>query len=278
MRIMGLRIFDGLVASGLMIALFGTAVFSAEAATEESSKSSTTIPDFGGAWARDSSIMQLFPPSTLAAGLINTSGYRLQGIANYDSPILKPWAAEIVRRHGELVRSGELAPDAHTSCSPNGLPYALILRGNVHLLQEPDRVTIIYDNNNQIRTVYLNREHSKDLSPTFYGESIGRYEGDALVVDTIGIRRTQFSAIDRFGTPHTDELHVIERYRIIEVNKGPALRVDVTVEDPGTFNMPWGGYMVYYDNNDNWWEEGICAENNRSGVWMPTEENYARPF
>ena len=123
-----------------------------------------------------------------------------------------------------------------------------------------------------------NHEHSKDIAPNYYGESVGRYEGDTLVVDTAGIRVTQFSAIDRFGTPHTEELHVIEQYKVIEVNGSPALRVDVTVEDPGTFNMPWGGYMVYYNSDDNWWEEGICAENNRSEVWIPTEENYDRPF
>ncbi len=273
-----IRITVGILAGGLLLVLSGRSVLSAEGVVEGASVSPIAIPSFIGSWARDSTIMQLFPPSTEAAGLINTSGFRLQGIANYDSPILKPWAAEIVRRHGELIRSGELAPDAHTSCSPNGVPYSLILRGNVHLLQEPDRVTIIYDNDNQYRTVLLNREHSKDILPKYYGESVGRYEGDTLVVDTTGIRKTQFSVIDRFGTPHTEELHVIERYKIIEVNGNAALRVDVTVEDPGTFTMPWGGYMVYYNNDDNWWEEGICAENNRSDVWIPTEKNFDRPF
>ncbi len=273
-----IRMVDGLLASGLFLVVSATSGLSAEEVAREASASPIAIPSFIGSWARDSSIMQLFPQSTGASGLINISGFRLQGIANYDSPILKPWAAEIVRRHGELIRSGELAPDAHASCSPNGVPYSLILRGNVHLLQEPDRVTIIYDNDNQYRTVLLNREHSKDIVPKYYGESVGRYEGDTLVVDTTGIRKTQFSVIDRFGTPHTEELHVIERYKIIEVNGNAALRVDVTVEDPGTFTMPWGGYMVYYNNDDNWWEEGICAENNRSDVWIPTEEHYDRPF
>lgn len=273
-----IRITVGILAGGLLFVLSGRSVLSAEGVVEGASVSPIAIPSFIGSWARDSSIMQLFPQSTGPSGLINISGYRLQGIANYDSPILKPWAAEIVRRHGELIRSGELAPDAHTSCSPNGVPYSLILRGNVHLLQEPDRVTIIYDNDNQYRTVLLNREHSKDIVPRYYGESVGRYEGDTLVVDTTGIRKTQFSVVDRFGTPHTEELHVIERYKIIEVNGNAALRVDVTVEDPGTFTMPWGGYMVYYNNDDNWWEEGICAENNRSDVWIPTEENFDRPF
>lgn len=273
-----IRITVGILAGGLLFVLSGRSVLSAEGVVEGASVSPIAIPSFIGSWARDSSIMQLFPQSTGPSGLINISGFRLQGIANYDSPILKPWAAEIVRRHGELIRSGELAPDAHTSCSPNGVPYSLILRGNVHLLQEPDRVTIIYDNDNQYRTVLLNREHSKDIVPRYYGESVGRYEGDTLVVDTTGIRKTQFSVVDRFGTPHTEELHVIERYKIIEVNGNAALRVDVIVEDPGTFTMPWGGYMVYYNNDDNWWEEGICAENNRSDVWIPTEENFDRLF
>ena len=222
--------------------------------------------------------MQFFPPSTGPGGLINTSGFRLQGIANYDSPILKPWAADAVRRHGEIIRSGELAPDAHTSCFPVGVPYSLILRGNIQLLQEPDRVTIIYDNDHQFRTVFFDREHSEDIVPKYFGESVGRYEGDTLVADTVGIRVTQFSAIDRFGTPHTEEMHVIERYRTVEVNKGPALRVDFTVEDAGTFNMPWGGYMIYYGSNDIWWEEQRCAENNRSEVWMPTDEDYEPPL
>ena len=273
-----IRIRVGILAGGLLLVLSGRSVLSAEGVVEGASANPIAIPSFIGSWARDSTIMQLFPQSTGPSGLINISGFRLQGIANYDSPILIPWAAEIVRHHGELIRSGELAPDAHTSCSPNGVPYSLILRGNVHLLQEPDRVTIIYDNDNQYRTVLLNREHSKDIVPKYYGESVGRYEGDTLVVDTTGIRKTQFSVVDRFGTPHTEELHVIERYKIIEVNGNAALRVDVTVEDPGTFTMPWGGYMVYYNNDDNWWEEGICAENNRSDVWIPTEENYDRPF
>lgn len=272
MTMPGFRKLNGLVASGLMLALSAASVVSAGEAAETSSVDSAAIPDLSGAWARDSSIMQLLPPSTTPGGLINISGYRLQGIANHDSPILKPWAAEIVRRHGELIRAGELAPDAHTSCYPVGVPYSMILRGNVHLLQEPDQVTIIYDNDNQKRTVYLNREQPDEVTPTNYGESIGWYEGDTLVVDTVGIKRTQFSVIDRFGTPHTEALRVVERYRVIEVNHGPALRIDVTVDDPGTFNMPWGGYLVYYDSNDNWWEEGICAENNRSGVWMPTDE------
>jgi hypothetical protein len=268
----GFRTLARLITSGLTIALSCAVAAGAAEAAEAPRTRSESIPNLGGAWARDPSIMQLLPASTDAAGLANISGFRLQGIANYDSPILQPWAADIVKHHGELIRAGELAPDAHTSCYPVGVPYSMILRRDVHLLQEPDRVTIIYANDNQGRTVDLNREHSDNVPPSNYGESVGWYEGNTLVVDTVGIKRTQFSVIDRFGTPHTEALHVVERYRIVRVNHNPALRIDVTVEDPGAFNMPWGGYMVYYDDNDVWWEGGICAENNRSGVWIPTDE------
>ncbi len=98
------RMVDGLLASGLFLVVSATSGISAEEVAREASASSTMIPNFSGSWARDSTIMQLFPQSTGASGLINISGFRLQGIANYDSPILIPWAAEIVRHQGELIR------------------------------------------------------------------------------------------------------------------------------------------------------------------------------
>ncbi len=248
------------------------------AENEAAAISDAEIPNFTGFWMRDGFIMEFFPASTGPSPLTNISGFRLQGIANYDSPILKPWAAEVVRQHGEIVRSGQLAPDAFTSCFPVGVPYSVLLRGNVQLLQAHDRVTIIHENDQHWRTVYLNREHSENIEPQYNGESIGWYEGDILVVDTVGIQRTQFSSIDRYGTPHTDAMHVIERYRIVTINGGPALRVDVRVEDPETFNMPWEGHMIYYHSHDTWWEEYVCEENNRAGVWMPTENDYVPPL
>lgn len=271
-------ILGSIMAGGLFVVLSNTSVYSAGAETDDASASPITIPNFTGFWARNSGVMELFQPSTGPGGLVNTSGVRLQGIANYDSPILKPWASDVVRHHGEIIRSGELAPDANASCFPLAGSYSLIIRGNIQLLQEPDRVTIIYESDHQFRTVFLNREHSEDFVPTYFGESVGRYEGDTLVVDTIGIRVTQFSAVDRFGTPHTEEMHMIERYKIVEGNRGLELRADLTVEDPGTFTIPWGGYMIYYRSDETWWEEYRCAENNRSGIWIPTDEDHEPPL
>jgi hypothetical protein len=73
------------------------------------------------------------------------------------------------------------------------------------------------------------------VKPSWYGESVGHYEGDTLVVDTIGLNNKSF--VDHFRTPHTEKLRVVERWRLIE--GGNKLEVHVTVTDPDTFNQPW---------------------------------------
>ena len=72
------------------------------------------------------------------------------------------------------------------------------------------------------------------------GESVGRYEGDTLVIDTIGFNDK--TVVDRFGTPHREKLHVVERWRVID--QGLTLRVDIEVDDPDTFHMPWKTYQL----------------------------------
>jgi hypothetical protein len=83
----------------------------------------------------------------------------------------------------------------------------------------------------------MNVPHSANVKPSWYGESVGRYEGDTLVVDTIGLSTKTF--VDHFRTPHTEKLHVVERWHMI--NAGKSMEVEVTVEDPDTFFKPWKG-------------------------------------
>lgn len=220
------------------------------------------VPDFSGPWMRPGGMFDFAapPPGTGPGPLVNTSGNRLVAVANYDSPLLKPWAAAVVKEHGDILLAGKLAPDAHSACSPMGVPYVLQVRGNVRFLQTPDWIMITYENDNQRRLVHLNAQHSAHPAPSWFGESIGHYEGDdTLVIDTIGIAMHEFSAIDRFGTPHTEALHVVERYRITD--GGKELQIDITVEDPGTFNMPWHASSTYVVGRVD--HEHICAENIR---------------
>jgi hypothetical protein len=224
----------------------------------------TAVPDVSGPWMRTGNAFDFAPPlpGTGPSSLVNVSGNDLLPIGDVDSPILQPWAAAAVKRHNEILLAGKLAPDAPASCMPMGVPYVLQVRENVWLLQEPDTVTIIYQNDNQRRVVHLDTQHTVQLAPSWFGDSIGHYQGDTLVVDTRGIAVHEFSAIDRFGTPHTEAMHVIERYRVADDRK--SLRVDFTVDDPGTFNMPWHGAVIYR-RGTAYPGERPCAENNREG-------------
>jgi hypothetical protein len=93
----------------------------------------------------------------------------------------------------------------------------------------------------QTRHVYLNVPHSANVKPSWYGESVGHYEGDTLIVDTIGLNTR--TPVDPYQTPHTEKLHVIERFHLAE--GGKVLQVDVHVEDPGTFTTAWNAIQRY---------------------------------
>jgi hypothetical protein len=218
------------------------------------------VPDFSGPWALTGNAFDFGPPSAGAGPgpLVNTSGDRLVPVGNHDSPLLKPWAAEAVKKHGDILLAGKLAPDAHTACYPMGLPYVLQVRDNVWLLQTPEWITIAYQNGSQRRLVHMNAAHTTHAAPSWFGESVGHYEGDALIVDTIGIAVHELSAIDRFGTPHTDAMHVVERYRVADNRR--SMRVDFTVDDPGAFNTPWDA-SVTYGRGTAQPGEYVCAEN-----------------
>ena len=100
--------------------------------------------------------------------------------------------------------------------------------------------------------------HSANPKPSWYGESVGRYEGDELVVDTIGLNDKTF--VDNYRTPHTEKLHVVERFKMID--GGKTLRVSITVDDPGAFNMPWTAAHTWKRVRQGTMIEDLCEENN----------------
>jgi hypothetical protein len=179
-------------------------------------------------------------------------------IADIDNPILLPWTREVLRAN----RDGEAAGESHMSfqqhCKPSGVPQVINLRYQLQLVQAPDQVTMLYENNQQVRRVYMNQKHPDNPPRTWYGHSVGHYEGDTLVIDTIA--QVDSTEVDRFGTPHTDKLHVVERYRI---DVGGFLEVIFMVEDEGAFTMPWRGMAQYRPTYQDF-PEYICAENNRA--------------
>ena len=207
-----------------------------------------------------------------------------QLVGDYKNPILQPWAAEVVKRHGELSLTSTV-PNPSNQCWPSPMPFIYKLQ-TMQMTQQGDRITMVYSGyNNEVRRVRLNAAHPSPLKPSWYGDSVGHYEGDTLVIDTIGVKPDRkYGMIDLFGTPYTDKLHIVERYRLrdwdevkdaLERNakenwlfQGDVwtpqrdkkfLQAHVTIEDEGVFTTPWTSTLTYAPAPSL--EESICAEN-----------------
>jgi len=154
----------------------------------------------------------------------------------------------------------EIEPTPRWSCIPGGVPgFTLFVIEPTFIVQGPKEVVLIYAGNHEVRHIYLNVPHGQNVKPTWYGESVGHYEGDTLVVDTIGLSTK--AVIDNYHTPHTEQLHVTERYHL--VNDGKTLEVNVKVEDPGAFFEPWEAVQHYNRiPNGGPLPEENCSENN----------------
>jgi len=181
---------------------------------------------------------------------------------NWENPILQPWSKEVLHKNAESEINLKHIFQADDACWPVIPPAILNMREAVQFLQTKDRITILYQRDHQVRHIYLNQKHSAKAAPSWYGESVGHFEGDTLVVDTTNFKTHAMSLVDPFGTPHTDKMHLVERYRVISDPKGKGLEVTIRVEDPGTFTMPWAGKLVYRVNRAQNIEEVICSENN----------------
>ena len=180
-------------------------------------------------------------------------------VADLSNPILQPWVREHLRRVNERSLSGKVVSIPKERCWPVGVPAFLLLPATpVYFLQTPKQVSMIWMQDHQVRLIYLDVPHSANVTPSWFGESVGHYEGDTLVVDTIGISSKSY--VDNYQTPHTDQLHVVERFHMIDDSQ--TLEVNVHVEDPGAFTTPWNTIQRYRRTDRSPLSEVVCAENN----------------
>jgi hypothetical protein len=181
-------------------------------------------------------------------------------VADLTNPILQPWVVVQMKKANADVLAGKVAFTADSRCYPSGVPSFLLFPANpVRFIQTAKEVLMIWQQNAEIRRVYLNVPHSANPRLSWYGESVGHYEnGDTLVVDTIG--QNDRTYVDNYRTPHTAKLHVVERFRL--VNGGRTIEVNVHVEDPGAFTTPWNAIQRYRRTDGGPMEEMVCAENN----------------
>ena len=285
----------------LMVILAGAAATSAlgQAAAlaagpaEKATQSAVSIPDFSGRWGRNAFNFEPLPdgpqPVANLARMPDGTSNIGQLVGDFRNPILKPETADIVKKKGEISKSGQAYPDASNQCRPYNPPFTLAMQLGLEMLQKKDGITMIYDQDDQVRRVRLNASHPGKVTPSPMGDSIGHYEGDTLVVDTIGIKPGPYAMVDRYGSPVTGALHVVERYHLIDgaaakaaqdryekidgrLNAAPrlldpdmtkkGLQVTVTVEDPNVFTTPWSGTVTYRRESPSMtWLEQVCAEN-----------------
>jgi hypothetical protein len=258
---------------------------------DRGAQDTAAIPDFSGIWAH-LTWPDAEPPLTGLGPVTNRSRrngasdvYELVG--DYTNPILKPHAAEIVKKHGEISLTGVPYPTPSNQCWPGGMPFVLYNIG-MQMLQQREKITILYSNDHEVRHVRMNQSHPASVKPSWYGDSVGHYEGDTLVIDTVGVKIGPFAMLDMYGTPHSPALHVVERYRLLDNEaakqaeergqrglsrfgrdpgfarnpdyKGPGLQLEFTVEDEGVFTKPWSASISYRRPLGDW-PEMVCAEN-----------------
>jgi len=247
------------------------------------------IPDFAGIWWHPS-LPGIEPLASGPTSLTNrtrrngVSDYN-QLVGDYTNPILQPWAADIVRKHGDLSIAGVVYANPANQCWPEPGPF-IYKNFGLQILQQPHQITLLYEQDHEVRRIRMNEAHPAQVRPSWYGDSVGRYEGDTLVIDTVGIKADRPHAmLDLYGTPYTNELHVVERYRLIDYEtakeglerdekenfrianspadrnyRGKHLQIQFTVEDKGAFTTPWTATLTYALGSTDW-PETVCAEN-----------------
>jgi len=181
-------------------------------------------------------------------------------VADLTHPNIKPWAKEIMKRENDKVLAGGIAYTPRSSCMPAGVPLFNMfpVAEPLYFVQTPKRVSMIFAGDAQVRRVYMDVPHSKGPKISWYGESVGHYEGDTLVIDTIG--QTAKTYLYYYRTPPTEKLHVVERWKLAD---DMTLGVEVTVDDPDTFYQPWKATHRYRRFQRPATYEEVCAENNQ---------------
>jgi hypothetical protein len=275
----------------------GQAMPPAVGPSSSGTQAAASILDFSGLWSHPS--LPGFEPPLSGPGPVTNRSRRPDGKANvrqmvgdYTNPILKPQAADVVKKHGEISLAGVGYPTPGNQCWPGGVPFMFASTGT-QLLQQPDKITILYIWDHEFRQVRMNQPHPAQVMPSWYGDSVGRYEGDTLVIDTVGIKIGPVSMADSYGTPYTQALHVVERYRLLDYGaakeglerdakenvqfpsndagwhvdpdyRGKHLQLQFTVEDDGVFTMPWSATVTYRRAlGVSEWLEIVCAENTK---------------
>src|SRR5579883_334852 len=182
------------------------------------------------------------------------------------TPPMTPWAADKMKlnrpsfgANGVAASNDPVNPTTGDTvgCFPPGVPRIYLHPFPMEIIQTPGRVLMVYEFNHFVRQIFTDgRKHNTDLGPTWMGDSIGKWDGDTLVADTIGFNDKTW--LDRAGHPHSEDMHVIERFRRVDPN---TLKINLTIEDPKAYTQPWTSELTFQLRKDWNITEMICEDN-----------------
>jgi len=164
----------------------------------------------------------------------NVGGQPTFRIADINNPNLTQFAKDSLKKTNEAVLAGKPMWSPSARCRATGPAFLLTPAQPLFFVQTASHVRMLHQHDNDVRRIYMNVPHSANVKPSWYGESVGRYEGETLMIDTIGFTDKTF--VDNFRTPHSEKLHVVERLRLVE--DGKFLEAEVLIDDPAVFVKP----------------------------------------
>lgn len=223
-------------------------------------------PDISGIWSR-------LRDGAVARGYEN---YVLDfGKSDADSP-MTPWAAAKYKITGPRYHGSDpktVMSDPVFQCFPPGVPRIYLFNFPVQIAQVPGQVLMLFEYDHYVRRIYTDgRPHDSGNGPMWMGDSVGKWEGDTLVVDTNNFNDRTF--IDRVGRPHSDALHLTERIRRIDQKY---MEIAFTVDDPKAYTKPWGTKLIFESKPDWKIMEQVCEDNasfidfNKKATAIPTK-------
>jgi hypothetical protein len=205
------------------------------------------IPDLSGVWRQQKRVVYSLDPSDPLGKHPESLPMTSWGEAKFKAVV-----------PGQGAHATTQSSEPAVKCFPPGVPR-IYVNGPLPMefFQVPGRVIMIFEYDHFVREIYTDgREHPKDLNPTWMGDAIGHYEGDTLVVDTIGFNDKTW--LDWVGHPHSDQLHLIERIHRVDHE---TLEDDLMIEDPKAYPKPWNA-VVMFTLKPTWRiEEFICVDN-----------------
>ena len=223
----------------LLVISHGKLAHPAKPTSPAKAQASAHTPDLSGVWL----VHEFQPDASLGAKLPMSS-----------------WA------EAKFKAANAETNDPRLNCLPHGVPIFMFSVMPIEILQVPGRVLMHLEDDSLLREIYTDvQQHPKGLDLSYNGDSIGKWEGDTLVVDTVGLKGTTW--LDHVGHPHSDALHVVERIRRVDHN---TLVDDFTFDDPKAYTKAWKVQQVY-DLKPDWKiRENVCEENNKYRSREPT--------